>query len=114
MLLRPLGVVSRPVLVRRQVDPDVPPHEGDDAPVGEPGHAGLEVVHDTQGLGGLLVVVAGEVGHPHLCLTAKVASLEILHADHWGGIHVANITEIKSWVKQWENYSAVGVFYLLS
>ena len=94
-LLRPLGVVSRPVLVRRQVDPNVPPEEGDDTLVGEPGHTGLKVVHDAQGLGGFLVVIAGEVGDPHLPLTAHVASLEILHADHWSGIHVANITEIK-------------------
>ena len=48
--LRPLGIIPRPVLVRSQVDPRIAPHEGDDYPVGQPWHPGLEVIHDSQRL----------------------------------------------------------------
>ena len=83
-----------PVPVGRQVYSDIVPHEADNAMVGHPRHAGLEVIHDTQGLSRPLEVIAGEVGDPHNLLATQVASLDIIHSDHGSAVHMRKETEI--------------------
>lgn len=111
--LGPLGVVSLPVVVGGEVDPDVVPDEGDDAPVGHPRDPRLEVVHDSQLLGGPLVVIAGEVRDADSLPTIQMTSLDILHLHNRGAIHVTNKTEISKLRKCFSKIFLPFIIFLL-
>ena len=57
----PGGIVALPVEVWCHVNPLTPVHRRHDSPVRHPRHSRLEVVHDPQRLGDVLVVVARSV-----------------------------------------------------
>ena len=61
--------------------------------IGHPGHPGLEVVHDAQGLGGSLEVIAGKVGDPDHLVATEIASLDIIHSDHRRAVHMGKETK---------------------
>ena len=112
--LGPLGVVSLPVVVGGEVDPDVVPDEGDDAPVGHPRDPRLEVVHDSQLLGGPLVVIAGEVRDADSLPSIQITSLDILHLHNRGAIHVTNKTEISKFRKCFSKYFYLSSYFSFS
>merc|ERR1719323_1498002 len=93
-LSRPLGIVTLPVPVGRQVHPHPVPHEADHPVVGHPRHPGLEVVHDSQLLGCSLEIICTEVCDPDHLVTTDVPPPHIIHCHQRSAVHMVKKTFI--------------------